>query len=141
MTVKNIVITKNVFFMFGSREVAAFAFHYESCTGGVVKYVPGYRCRKIATLRSFPPSVSANSHTFITQNILTYVEHRVFKRFSFPGIDIAQILTQRARDKHKGVFMKQAKHGSISALVLLALMTTFAAGCYYDRDDRWGISP
>jgi len=53
-------------------------------------------------------------------------------------MDIAQILTQRARDKHKGVFMKQAKHGSISALVLLALMTTFAAGCYYDRDDRWG---
>ncbi len=24
------------------------------------------------------------------------------------------------------------------ALVLMALMTMFAAGCYYDRDDHWG---
>ena len=34
--------------------------------------------------------------------------------------------------------MKQARHGSIAALALVMFVSTFAAGCYYERDDHWG---
>jgi hypothetical protein len=32
----------------------------------------------------------------------------------------------------------KTKQRSIAVLALMAWVTTFAAGCYYDRDDRWG---
>ena len=34
--------------------------------------------------------------------------------------------------------MKRPKQRSIAVLALMAWVTTLAAGCYYDRDDRWG---
>ena len=34
--------------------------------------------------------------------------------------------------------MKRPKQRSIAVLALMAWVTTLAAGCYYDRDERWG---